>query len=75
MSLKCACRYNDTDLVVVLTMMPEYNDNIAGFAVPLQQDTWGRTVVGWFNYVPNQIDATIFKQEENEHNLEVCVSR
>ena len=71
----CACSYDNTDLVVVLTMMPEYNDDIAGFAKSLQKDNWGRTTVGWFNFVPNQIDASIYDQEKNEENLKVCLSR
>ena len=75
MSLTCACSYDNTDLVVVLTMMPAYSDDIAGFAKSLQTDDWGRTTVGWFNFVPNQIDASIYDQEKNEENLKVCLSR
>ena len=73
--LKCACRYKNTDLVVVLTMMPEQNDDIAGSALSLQLDNWRRTTVGWFNFVPNQISATptLVQQERNEENLKVCL--
>ena len=75
MSLKCACRYDNTDLVVVLTMIPEKNEDIAGYALSLQYDSWRRTTVGLFNYVPTQIDATLIKEEKNEAELKVCLSR
>jgi hypothetical protein len=53
-----ALRHNNTDLVVIMTARPSPNSPIAGYALCLQSDQWGRCTVGQFNWVPSGLDRT-----------------
>lgn len=47
--------YNNTDLVIIMTMDPPASTGVAGFAYCVQQDQWGRCTVGVFNWVATTI--------------------
>lgn len=69
--MACTRRYDDTDLVVVVTMRPSVKDNVAGYAVALQRDSWRRTTVGLFNWCPNTVKEELYKIEIEEEKLTV----
>ena len=52
-----ALTHSHTDLVVIMTARPSPNSPIAGYALCLQSDQWGRCTVGQFNWVPDGLDA------------------
>ena len=67
------CRYEDTDLVVVVTMRPSSTAGVAGYAIAYQRDTERRATVGLFNWCPHTVDETLYKIETEEEKLPVSV--
>ena len=72
---QCTYRYEDTDLVVVVTVRPPAIAGVAGYAMTYQRDQERRTTVGLFNWVPSIVDASLYPIEVNEDILEVCCSQ
>ena len=69
--MQCANRYNNTDLVVVVTMRPAASDDVSGYAIALQRDTERRATVGLFNWCPNTVKQELYKIEVDEEKLTV----
>ena len=71
MMMQCANRYNNTDLVVVVTMRPAATADVSGYAIALQRDTERRATVGLFNWCPNTVKEELYKIEVEEDKLTV----
>ena len=69
--MQCANRYNNTDLVVVVTMRPAATAGVSGYAVTLQRDNWRRATVGLFNWCPHTVNEKLYKIEVKEEKLTV----
>ena len=64
-------RYENTDLVVVVTMRPAATASVSGYAITLQRDNWRRATVGLFNWCPNVVNEDLYKIEVEEEKLTV----
>ena len=73
--LLCLCRYDNSDLVVVVTMRPPSSASVSGYAIAYQRDQERRVTVGLFNWAPSIVDETLYDIESNEENLSVRCSR
>lgn len=62
--------YSNCDMVVIMSMIPHENSQVAGYARCLENDQHRRCVVGHFNWVPRTVQPEAWKANNPEAESE-----